>query len=98
MNNLQPLPGPHSFLLFLQIRELDRQGRLFRLSDDYAAVAKDTVQVPGLGYVILRFISDNPGFWSYHCHIESHAVQGMAAVIKIGEYNQMKRIPARVRC
>ncbi|XP_034488486.1 laccase [Drosophila innubila] len=80
------------------IRELDRRGRLSRLPDDYAAVAKDTVQVPGLGYVILRFISDNPGFWSYHCHIESHAVMGMAAVLKIGEDHQMKRIPARVRC
>ncbi|XP_001996233.2 laccase-4 [Drosophila grimshawi] len=80
------------------IRQLDRQGRLSRLPDDYAAVAKDTVQVPGLGYVILRFISDNPGFWSYHCHIESHAVQGMTAVLKIGENYQIKSIPARVRC
>ncbi|XP_001999611.2 laccase-4 [Drosophila mojavensis] len=80
------------------IRELDRRGRLPRLSNDYAAVAKDTVQVPGLGYVILRFISDNPGFWSYHCHIEAHTVQGMLAVLKVGGDNQIKRIPARVGC
>lgn len=93
-----PLEDLALILLLPQIRELDRRGRLSRLSDDYAAVAKDTVQVPGLGYVILRFISDNPGFWSYHCHIESHAVQGMAAVLKIGENYQIKSIPARVRC
>ncbi|ALC49595.1 MCO3 [Drosophila busckii] len=80
------------------IQELDRRGQLPRLSDDYAAVEKDTVQVPALGYVILRFISDNPGFWSYHCHIESHAIQGMTAVLKVGENHQMKRIPAKVRC
>ncbi|XP_062126955.1 uncharacterized protein LOC133839417 [Drosophila sulfurigaster albostrigata] len=80
------------------IRQLDRQGRLRRLPDKYPAVAKDTVQVPGLGYVILRFISDNPGFWSYHCHIESHSVQGMLAVLKVGEDYQMKRLPARVNC
>ncbi|KAH8311292.1 hypothetical protein KR044_005450, partial [Drosophila immigrans] len=80
------------------IKDLDKRGRLYRLPDQYAAVAKDTVQVPGLGYVIIRFISDNPGFWSYHCHIESHSVMGMIAVIKIGEDYQMKRIPARVHC
>ncbi|XP_030377215.1 L-ascorbate oxidase [Scaptodrosophila lebanonensis] len=80
------------------VRELDRRGRLPRLSDDFAAVAKDTVQLPAMGYVIVRFITDNPGFWFYHCHIESHAVQGMVAVLKVGEDYQMKRIPARVRC
>ncbi|KAH8382219.1 hypothetical protein KR009_002442 [Drosophila setifemur] len=80
------------------IRELDRRGRLSRLADDYAAVAKDTVQIPGLGYIIVRFLSSNPGFWLYHCHVEAHAVQGMVAVLKIGEDHQMKRIPARVRC
>lgn len=85
-------------LIHSQIRELDRRGRLPRLSDDYAAVAKDTVQVPGLGYVVLRFISDNPGFWSYHCHIEAHTVQGMSAVLKVGGDHQIKRIPARVGC
>ncbi|XP_068158066.1 uncharacterized protein Mco3 [Drosophila tropicalis] len=80
------------------IRELDRRGRLSRLPEDYAAVAKDTVQLPGLGYIIVRFISDNPGFWLYHCHVELHAVQGMVAVLKVGENRQMKRLPARVRC
>ncbi|KAH8295076.1 hypothetical protein KR018_006877 [Drosophila ironensis] len=80
------------------IRELDRRGRLARLKDDYAAVAKDTVQIPGQGYIIVRFVSNNPGFWLYHCHIEQHSVQGMIAVMKVGEDHQMKRIPARVRC
>ncbi|XP_017102333.2 uncharacterized protein Mco3 isoform X1 [Drosophila bipectinata] len=80
------------------IRELDRRGRLSRLNDDYVAVAKDTVQIPGLGYIIVRFVTNNPGFWLYHCHIEAHSVQGMVAVLKVGEDHQMKRIPARVRC
>ncbi|XP_041450921.1 laccase [Drosophila obscura] len=80
------------------IQNLDRQGRLPRLPDHYHAVVKDSVQIPGLGYIIVRFISNNPGFWLYHCHIEAHAVQGMMAVLKIGEDHQMKRVPARVRC
>ncbi|XP_034660830.1 putative laccase-11 [Drosophila subobscura] len=80
------------------IQYLDRQGRLPRLPDHYHAVLKDSVQIPGLGFIIVRFISDNPGFWLYHCHVEAHAVQGMMAVLKIGEDYQMKQVPARVRC
>ena len=44
-------------------------------------VRKDTVIVPGGGYVVVHFQSDNPGFWFLHCHIVSHVLQGMAVVI-----------------
>ena len=33
---------------------------------------KDTVIIPNRGYTIIRFFSDNPGFWAFHCHIEFH--------------------------
>ena len=26
-----------------------------------------------LGYYILRFVADNPGFWIFHCHDVFHA-------------------------
>jgi len=42
---------------------------------------KDTVIVPTGGYVVLRIRSDNPGKWFMHCHIEVHALDGMAMVI-----------------
>ena len=45
-------------------------------------VEKDTVIVPFGGYVVIRFIVDNPGWWFFHCHIEIHQLEGMAAVIK----------------
>ena len=44
-------------------------------------IRKDTIVVPPGGYVALRFISDNWGFWYMHCHIEPHFLEGMAAVI-----------------
>ena len=47
-------------------------------------VRKDTIVVPPGGYVVLRFISDNWGFWYMHCHIEPHFLEGMAAVINEG--------------
>jgi len=42
---------------------------------------KDTVIVPYGGYVVIRFVVDNPGWWFFHCHIEYHQLEGMAAVI-----------------
>ena len=42
---------------------------------------KDSIIVPTGGYVVLRIRSDNPGKWFLHCHIEVHALDGMAMVI-----------------
>ena len=47
-------------------------------------VRKDTIIVPPGGYVVLRFIANNWGFWYMHCHIEPHFLEGMAAVINEG--------------
>jgi len=44
-------------------------------------IRKDTVVIPGSGYVVINFISDNPGYWFLHCHKESHQLEGMAAII-----------------
>jgi len=44
-------------------------------------VRKDTVIVPAGGYVVINFISDNPGYWFLHCHIEVHQLEGMALII-----------------
>ena len=42
---------------------------------------KDTIIIPTGGYVVLRIRSDNPGKWLMHCHIEVHALDGMAMVL-----------------
>ena len=38
---------------------------------------KDTIIVPFGGYVVLRFRTTNPGLWLIHCHLASHAMEGM---------------------
>ena len=43
---------------------------------------KDTVIVPAGGYVVVNFISDNPGTWFLHCHIEAHQLDGMVIIIQ----------------
>jgi len=45
---------------------------------------KDTVSVPRRGYVVLRFRSDNPGIWMFHCHVLFHQASGMAMGFLIG--------------
>ncbi|XP_062225118.1 laccase-15-like [Phragmites australis] len=42
--------------------------------------ARNTVQVPRLGWVAVRFVADNPGIWFMHCHFEFHLSMGMAAL------------------
>ncbi|KAI7849997.1 multicopper oxidase, partial [Circinella umbellata] len=42
-------------------------------------IRRDTIQVPGEGFVILCFRADNPGVWFFHCHIKWHLESGLAA-------------------
>ncbi|KAL4226688.1 hypothetical protein ACF0H5_014668 [Mactra antiquata] len=42
---------------------------------------KDTIVVPTGGYVVVRFVSSNPGMWFLHCHIDLHNTNGMGMVI-----------------
>ena len=58
----------------------------FTISDK--TVTKDTVIVPGGGYVVLQFRSDNPGVWFLHCHIVPDLLEGMAVVINELESRQ----------
>ncbi|KAL4905597.1 hypothetical protein BDW74DRAFT_185121 [Aspergillus multicolor] len=39
---------------------------------------RDTLVVPPQGYIVLRFMADNPGVWLFHCHIDWHMMQGLA--------------------
>jgi iron transport multicopper oxidase len=42
---------------------------------------RDTVLVHPNGNIVLRFRSDNPGVWLFHCHIEWHVASGLIATI-----------------
>ncbi|KAF2135901.1 multicopper oxidase [Aplosporella prunicola CBS 121167] len=42
---------------------------------------RDTVMMPGGGYVVLAWRADNPGVWNMHCHVGFHQAMGFAAQI-----------------
>ena len=65
---------------------------------DNRTVRKDTVLVPAGGYVVIHFISDNPGWWFMHCHIEVHQFDGMALVMNEAIGNGTKPPPGFQRC
>ena len=48
---------------------------------------KDTVYVPSMGYVVLRFHANNPGLWLLHCHILWHQSVGMGMAFQVGDYS-----------
>nr|AAR01247.1 laccase 6 [Coprinopsis cinerea]DAA04511.1 TPA_exp: laccase 6 [Coprinopsis cinerea okayama7\ len=44
-------------------------------------VKRDVVSIGGASdSVTIRFVTDNPGPWFFHCHIEPHLVDGLAIV------------------
>lgn len=42
---------------------------------------RDTITVEGFGWVLLRFVADNPGVWLFHCHVIWHSEAGMGMQI-----------------
>ncbi|KAJ9608273.1 laccase, multicopper oxidase, benzenediol:oxygen oxidorectuctase [Cladophialophora chaetospira] len=40
---------------------------------------RDVAMLPASGYLVLAFITDNPGAWLMHCHIAWHVGLGLAA-------------------
>ena len=53
-------------------------------------IRKDTIIIPTGGYAVIRIRSTNPGRWLMHCHIEVHALDGMAMVL-----NEAPEVPIK---
>lgn len=47
----------------------------------HVPMRRDTLMVRPKGHIVMRFRSDNPGVWLFHCHIEWHVDQGLIATI-----------------
>lgn len=53
------------------------------------APRRDVAMLPGNGYLVLAWYTDNPGAWIMHCHIAWHADEGFALqlVERVSEVN-----------
>ena len=54
---------------------------------------RDTVQVTGGGYTVWRFKADNPGLWFFHCHVQTHMLEGQALILNVGDVGDFDKIP-----
>jgi FtsP/CotA-like multicopper oxidase with cupredoxin domain len=41
---------------------------------------RDTASVEGYGWLLIRFVADNPGAWAFHCHVGWHNEAGLGMV------------------
>lgn len=84
--------GPHPFHLHghkfwvLHTGEMELAGFNYtsevEASFDLAhAMKRDTIVVPMMGHVVIRWVADNPGVWALHCHMLVHLATGMAMSI-----------------
>ncbi|XP_010520486.1 PREDICTED: L-ascorbate oxidase-like [Tarenaya hassleriana] len=53
---------------------------------------RNTAVVYPYGWTALRYVTDNPGVWFFHCHIEPHLHMGMGVVFAEG-VNRIGHIP-----
>ncbi|KAM0800189.1 putative ferrooxidoreductase Fet3 [Usnea florida] len=58
-------------------------------------IRRDVVKVNAGGYVVFRFIADNPGVWAWHCHIDWHLIAGFfVTFIEAPLQLQSQNVPA----
>ncbi|GAV55678.1 hypothetical protein ZYGR_0AY00700 [Zygosaccharomyces rouxii] len=58
-------------------------------------IFRDTVNIPGFGWAVIRFVVDNPGVWPFHCHIGWHMEAGLLLQINAlqEEYSNWDHYP-----
>ncbi|KHN99837.1 Multicopper oxidase family protein [Metarhizium album ARSEF 1941] len=59
---------------------------------------KDTVYIPAMGYVVMRFPLRNDGLWLLHCHVLWHQAVGMGTVIQVGRIAESVKQRSRETC
>lgn len=57
---------------------------------------RDTVLVRPHGYMVLRFQSDNPGIWLFHCHLEWHMASGLAITLVEAPLALQRQLKGRI--
>lgn len=53
---------------------------------------RNTAVIFPYGWTALRFVTDNPGVWAFHCHIEPHFHMGMGVIFAEGVH-LVKKVP-----
>ena len=70
----------------VQSSEIQRMNEAGEISKNLEnPTLRDTVQVTGGGYAVWRLKADNPGLWFFHCHVQTHMLEGQAFILQVGD-------------
>lgn len=56
---------------------LETLAPLYETLDLSNPLRRDTASVTAFGWILLRFVADNPGLWAFHCHLSWHSEAGL---------------------
>jgi FtsP/CotA-like multicopper oxidase with cupredoxin domain len=56
---------------------LENLAPLYETLDLSNPLRRDTASVEAYGWILLRFVTDNPGLWAFHCHLSWHSEAGL---------------------
>lgn len=56
---------------------------------------RDTATLEPYGWMLIRFVADNPGAWAFHCHIGWHNEAGLGMVFAT-RVDEIQNVPADV--
>ena len=57
---------------------------------------RDTASIEAYGWMLIRFVADNPGAWAFHCHIGWHNEAGLGMVFAT-RVDEIEEVPSEVR-
>lgn len=60
------------------------------------SLRRDTASIEAYGWMLIRFVADNPGAWAFHCHIGWHNEAGLGMVFAT-RLDQLAEVPAEAR-
>ncbi|EDO19122.1 hypothetical protein Kpol_2000p90 [Vanderwaltozyma polyspora DSM 70294] len=55
-------------------------------------VIRDSINIPGNSFAVIRFKTHQTGNWLLHCHVEWHVAKGLGAVLQIEDGNRTTSI------
>ncbi|KAH6644992.1 Cupredoxin [Truncatella angustata] len=84
VQNKSPIPHPmhlhgHDFLVLGHAAGTTFTSSLSPTLNFQNPTRRDVTMLPGSGYLVIAFRSDNPGNWLFHCHIAWHVSGGLSS-------------------
>lgn len=67
---------------------------LYQSLDLSNPLRRDTASVQAFGWILLRFVADNPGIWALHCHVSWHTEAGLLMQFLTRGDELAKKVPS----